>query len=284
MKIKTVITVIGALLFVVSCASQPVDLGAYNPDNLSEEDLVTLFIQEQVKVQQIDNEKVNWSVGDQQMMIKIPSGLHVFQVSYSNSYGRPIAVMAEFKQGNAYLLSTTQENVRTVPMGNGQTARISQISFHIYLYNEKTEGAEISLDINKLRGNDSSMLSAYIKYVLNPGMDGTENTVKMENDTHILMFKPDMVYSLTDKKTGKTSEGRNGFSMNIAMTEGEEYLLETDISKMSRQQFLESKYQESAQIVLIPVNCNEKEVTYRYKKPIELQGKEITFAITVIPR
>jgi hypothetical protein len=250
----------------------PIDQGIYNPTNVPEEDLSILYIHDYISVSQIDDAKVNWFVrGQEPQIVKIPSGLHSFSVSYHD--GRsftfiPMSVIGQFVKGNTYLLKGVI---------NGR-----KVDLHILLYNNKVEGEEVTLDINKLQGNDQSIISKYIKYVLNPTMAEVGNSVKLENEKYILIYKPDMVYSLTDKENGITSEGRRGFSTDFRMMSGKTFLLETDILNMSRQEFLSGNYDETAQIILIPVDCSEREVTYKYEKPDELQGTEIKFTITEI--
>jgi hypothetical protein len=251
----------------------PIDRGTYNPTNVPEEDLSILYIHDYIDVQEIDNAEVNWRLRQKAQAVKIPSGVHSFSVSYHD--GRrftffPMTVMGQFAKGNTYLL---------IGLINGQ-----KIDLHIMLYNDKVVGEEVTLDLNKLQGNDTDIISTYIKYVLNPTMDEVGNSVKLENEKYILIYKPDMVYSLTDKESGITSEGRRGFSTDFRMTGGKTFLLETDISNMSRQQFLSSKYDENAQIILIPIDCSEREVIYKYEKPNDLQGTEIKFDIIEIGR
>jgi hypothetical protein len=199
---------------------------------------------------------------------KIPSGIHSFSVKYNDGQRFsifPMTVIGTFENGNTYLLKGTIV---------GQ-----QVKFDILIYNDNVEGESVALDLNKLRGNDPGMLSQYIKYVLNPTMEEVGNTVVLENEGYILSYKPDMIYTLTDKNTGETSMGRRGFSMDFAMGSGKTFLLETDIESMSKDQFLASNYQEDSQIILIPVACTENEVTYRYEKPVDLEGTEITFFV-----
>jgi hypothetical protein len=272
-----VYVVVFFILTLLSCTSipverMPIDRGAYNPTNVPEEDLSVLYIHGYIDVHQIDNAKVNWQVqGQEPQTVKIPSGVHSFSVSYYD--GRrvtflPMTVIGQFAKGNTYLLKGV--------------INVQKVDLHILLYNDKVEGEEVTLDLNRLQGDDTDIISKYIKYVLNPTMDEVGNSIKLENEKYILMYKPDMVYSLTDKENGITSEGRRGFSTDFRMTSGKTFLLETDISNMSRQQFLSSKYDENAQIILIPIDCSEKEVTYKYEKPNELQGTEIKFDIMEI--
>lgn len=256
----------------LSCTSTPIDRGIYNPTNVPEEDLSILYIHDYIDVRQMDNAKVDWHLqGQTPQLVKIPSGVHSFSVSYHDGVRftyLPIVVIGQFEKGNTYLLKG---------IINGQ-----RVDVHIVLYNDNVEGEDVTLDMSKLQGNDPSVISKYIKYILNPTSKEVGNSVRLENDRYVLTYKPDMVYSLTDKESGITSEGRRGFSTDFNVTSGKTFLLEIDISTMSSQQFLSSKFDENAQIILIPVDCNEHEVTYRYEKPIELQGTEIKFTILEI--
>ena len=135
-----------------------------------------------------------------------------------------------------------------------------------------------------IRGGDSSVLSRYIQFVLNPKMKEVGNSVRLENERYILVYEPELAYSLTDKETGIISEGRAGFTANIFLTEGKVYLLEADLSVLSIGAFLASNYAEDAQVVLVPVECSAGEVTYVYERPLELRGDRVTFSITEIQK
>jgi hypothetical protein len=248
------------------------DYGVYNPSNVPIEDLCTITIDQYIIVNKFDDDsKVGWNISFTEKTVQVPSGLHTFYVNYIDRQMISMTtapVICQLEKGNSYLLKGIITGQR--------------VQYQMVLFNDKQEGADVSLDINKLQGNNPGMLSTYIKYVMNPTMNNVGNTVKLENNIYTLMFKPDLIYTLTDKRTGKITEGRRGFEMNFAMTNGKAYLFETDITKMSVQQFLDSNYQQSSQIILVPLNCTEREVTFKYEKPIELLGNEITFAITEI--
>lgn len=260
-----------------ACASapkNPIDRGIYNPDNVPEESLSTLYIHDFISIQEMNGEAVDWSVPrPEPQIVKIPPGLHSFAVKYHDGSvftPLPMTVIGEFDSNKTYLLKGTI---------NGQW-----IDLHILQYENGQEGEEVALDLKKLRGGDTGVIPAYIKYVLNPTMANVKNSVKLENKDYILLFLPDMAYTLTDKKTGKTAEGRRGFSIDVRMTNGKTFLLETDITKMSSEQFLESNYEDNAQIILAPVNCTMNEVTYKYERPDNLRGTEIVFEITEIKK
>lgn len=266
------------LVIMASCASQPYNLGSHNPENLPEDDLVTLEVFYFIEVWSMDNKQVDWSKGSgSRQIVKIPSGMHTFNVTFNN--GRyftwlPSPVAAQLEKGNSYLLKCTMHKEK-----EGYRAM-----YHIHLYNDNKEGDEVTLDLAELRRNEAKTITNYVRYVLNPTMRETGNTVKLENDRYILIYKPDMVYSLTSKETGTTTEGRAGFNMNVQMTEGKGFLFDTDISAMSSDRFLASDYTENAQIVLVPVACTEAEVTYGFERPVELRGSNMSFTITEIQR
>jgi hypothetical protein len=268
------------IIFITSCASQPGIIYEYNPKNLPIEELVTLYIEPEITVKRINDKDVNWSgVSYRKKIVNIPSGINALLATFQSGSIftlSPSIVLGEFEQGNTYLLKSSYiKNKTGNPIG---------VKYHFFLYNDKKEGEEIIFDINKLMDSYSNVNHRYIKYILNPRMDDIGNTVKLENDEYILIYKPDLEYALTDKETGITSVGRTGFHLNSQMTEGKTFLFETDISAMSAENFLESDYTENSQIILIPVECSETEVTYGFQKPLELLGKTMTFSITEIKK
>jgi len=274
MRLKMSVCLVGVLSLLLSCASQPIDKGAINPENVPEEDLVTVYINAYTVVDKVDNIEINWPWDfDKFRFVKISSGDHTFEVRFrsGSSYTMsPVSVPGRFERGNTYLLISEIKGNR--------------VSFHFYLYNDNQKGAEVTLYPNNPPRTDPDIAINYLKYVITPTSDKTENSVRLENENYILLFKPDMVYTLTDKKTRKTTEGRRGFAIDYRMSEGKAYLFETDITKMSREQFLKSNYTEEAQIVLAVTKCSETSVTYKYEKPLELKGTEVTFTITEIKK
>jgi hypothetical protein len=269
------VIVLAAGLF-TSCLSIPSDIGAFNPDNIPEENLATLYIGGAVYVEEMDNVKVDWrslSVFADRRIIRIPPGVHSFSTLYLSvsQYSRgSIMVIGTFESGRKYFLKSIINRNR--------------VKMAIVRYDNHWAGEDVTLDVNKLWGNDSSDISTFIKYILNPTMDNVGNSVQQENDDYILLFGPDMEYTLTDKKTGVTTVGRHGFSMSFQMTNAKVFLLETDTQEMSREDFLESDYQNNAQTVLVPIKCTQDEVTYRYERPEALIGNELVFKITEIKK
>jgi hypothetical protein len=143
MKIN--IFAVGVLVLLISCAStpnEPINLGNYNPENVSEEDLVTLYIHRYCKVLQFDNKNVDWLPTTHKYKIaKIPSGIHTLHTKYDNGqyYSEtPVPVMGNFEKGNTYLLSFSADSVKLKLM----------VKFHIFLYNDEKIGTEVTI-----RGN-----------------------------------------------------------------------------------------------------------------------------------
>jgi hypothetical protein len=157
----------------------------------------------------------------------------------------------------------------------------------VFLSCSTTEPTQKNNEANfrKSAGNQFNIFD-YIEYVMNPTLDEVGNRIQLENDELIIVKKPDMVYTMTNKVTGLVTEGRYGFNMDIRnMNEAKDYFLEIDISKMTRKQFLEeSNYEKNAQIVLTPIACNAQSVTYKYIRPEELKDKEISFSIKLIKK
>jgi hypothetical protein len=258
------------LALTLSCVSTPstVDRGAYNPSKEARSDWAVLNIDWTVWISSIDSQKLEWTDPPQSnkpQTVKIPAGSHSFGLNYNNGSSYTV-----FPQTVIALLEKDKEYKVVSIVSKGR------VKFDVL---EASSNKSVALDQDALRGNSPSALSVFIKYVLNPGSDEHKKTVKLENDAMTLILKPDMVYELTDKASGKTSMGRQGFAMDFSMKDGKVYLLETDISKMSRKEFLDGDYEDKAQIVLIPTACSEKSVTFKYEKPDTLKDKEITLSI-----
>ena len=138
------------------------------------------------------------------------------------------------------------------------------------------ENPAAGLDVSALRGEADTPLSRFIRYVLNPTMDDTGETVTMENRDLTLTFEPDMIYTLTDRRNGSVEHGRNGFKMDFAISEGEVYLLEVDPDTMTREEFLEeSDYLNVAETVLAVVDASANSVVFEYRKPQSLAGEQL---------
>ncbi len=274
MKKALVVSILFTVAFFLSCAgiAPPVDRGVQNPAGVPETDLVVLNIHEFINIMAIDDQKILWSKpfqGIRAQVVKVPEGVHVFKVRYNTGHVRSMAeipVIAKLEKGKEYRIEGFEIGMRV------------DIQVIDVATNEN-----VVLETDKLKGNDSSALTAYIKYVLNPTMEGVDKTVKLENDDAIFLFKPDLVYTMTDKKTGKTTEGKRGFAMDFKMSAGKTYLLETDITKMTTKQFLDdSGYEETAQTVMVPVFCDATKVRYKIVKPESANGIELEYSIEVL--
>ena len=271
------LVLIGSLVCVVlSCTSYPslVDRGVYNPNSAAENDLVSVGIDKYVSVVELDSVSVKWlnrpaggpvdSIAAQ--TVRIPAGVHVFDLDYNDGNRFtfvPTKVIAKLETNKTYRATATIEG--------------SKVKFDLV---EEVSKLSAVLDMSKLRGNRPDAISAYIRAVLNPTMDEVGHIVRLENESTTIVFGADMTFFMTDKVTGTTTEGRAGFVTDFAMVSGKTYLLQADNSKMTRQQFLDSNYQDESQIVLVPVECDGKMVRYRYERPAELKDTEVIFQIS----
>jgi hypothetical protein len=131
--------------------------------------------------------------------------------------------------------------------------------------------------------------ASYMRYIIN--RIDTGGSIMLENDETTVIFKPDMIFELTDKKTGKQIEGRSVFytglinEHNRTKIDGAKvYLVESDINRVSLERFLGNTagLDRKANSILVPVSCTETRVTYLYLKPVQLRNKEISFEIRVI--
>jgi hypothetical protein len=284
--------IVGLLILLVSCASTPkgpIDIGVYNPENLPTEELAILIIHAHIKVQQIDDNKVDWS-GDKNRKInqtvKIPSGLHTFQVIFHDGskytlLANPVGAL--FEKGNIYFLSSTEAEREVEFFGVTRTQK--QADFHIHLYNEGIIGAEVSLNPNSLQQDEITAQIAYTNYVHFPTFSGGKSILMM-NDDYLLLYRSDSVFRLTNNKTKTTIEGRYIYPTGWRAVTGKVFLHEFDITTMSREEFLSSNnirnYVDNSQIVLVPIKCTSNEVVYRYERPANLAGTEIRFFMTTV--
>jgi len=273
LKIKLIILFIFVCIF-SSCTTFRNDWGSYNPENIHDEDLVVLYVWRYITISKIDGEDVNWGKKfDQNSLVKIPPGVHTFIVSYNShdSYTMfPVIVTAKFEKGNTYIMRYSYTKINNSPA----------MEFNIYLYNENIIGEKITFNSNDNKLNSFDVTLRYTQYILSPQGDSVGNSIKLENENYILIFNPGLIYKLTDKETNITTEGRAGYEINILSRNSKVYLYEVDLNEMSKEDFLNTDYKDMSQIVLIPIECSATEVKYRYEKPLELSGSEITFSIT----
>lgn len=243
-----------------------VDRGEYNPKLVSKEELCTLNIDKFVGVSKFDDEKVAWFLPKKELApqeVIIPSGLHVLSVNYNDGdrFTLPFPVVGLFVKGKEYSL----------------TARIDGKRVKVDIVDTET-GDSIMLDTAKLKGEDPSILSTYIKKILNPTMDEVGHSVVLENDDYRITFLPDMVFNLEVKKTGEKVIGRKGFEMDFSMKSGKSYLLISDVSKMSRDDFLtKSNYKENAQYIYTVSEISETEIVLKFEKQKDLSDTILQF-------
>jgi hypothetical protein len=132
--------------------------------------------------------------------------------------------------------------------------------------------------------------ASYMHYIINRIDIG--GSIMLENDETTVIFKPDMIFELTDKKTGRKTEGRSVFYTGLInehnrtkIDSAKVYLVESDINRVSLEQFLgnTANLDRRANSILVPVSCTETTVTYLYLKPVQLRNKEISFEIRKDP-
>lgn len=95
----------------------------------------------------------------------------------------------------------------------------------------------------------------------------------MENTEYTLIFKPDIIFTLFNKKTNELFTGRKGFTVDLNSQVSKVYLLIADPNAMSKDDFLKNNnYIEKAQFVLVPVECTNNKVKFKVEKPTDLAG------------
>lgn len=269
MKKLTVLVIICVGLLSCQTTHAPIDRGIINPDGISEAELVTLITNESIDIRKIDGKNTNFNneTHDQHSQtVKINPGVHTFDIYFNNGAVFtvfPKSVVANLEQGKTYYIK-------------GEVIKKQlKISFI-----DTVDKNDVVLDMNQLQGNSQTTTSLYIKYILNPTMEKSNRSVQIENDKTIICFNPDMTFSMTDKEKKTETMGYSGFNMSFSMNDAKVYLLETDVSKMTKDDFLnKSNYVETAQTVLIPIKCTETSVTYKYVRPVSLVDQEISFSI-----
>ena len=268
MKIKTALFFIGTMLFVMSCASTPYDLGTHNPENIPEEDLVTVYIDNLCKVQRIDNLLLDID-NNKYQMVRIPPGLHTFYIRYGNvwvGFTQLYApVVADLIKGNTYKLDASVTGRR--------------VYYKILMYNDKKEGANIALQPSEAQ---LAEWEANLSFIGPQVLRG--NSIKLENDKFLLVYRPNNLYTFTDKEANITTEGSYISPINLEfplLTIGKVLFFDydTDIvdSKNAMRKYVLKDYLERAHTILLPIKTTETEVVYLYDKPSEIRGTELIF-------
>lgn len=287
MKKNFALLLIAILIFTVSCASNPIDLGIHDPGNTPEEDLVTLYIDRWCKVDRIDNYLVD-SLPDnhsKNKIIKLNPGVHTLFTDFKNGAlfsfsSRSMPITAQFEKGNIYYLDHEIKMVQS---------RIYNITFHILLYNNGKKGKEVT---DKPMKNLIEIFLFYTSFVKSPLNRG--ESVKLENKKYTLVYKPDGVYTQIDKESGITVNGKYWYEnkdiMSTVLGYGfwvKIYFFDADANIMKKSKAWGRKEHDvvdydAAHTVLVLINSTDKEVTYQYEKPSELKGTKITFSISEV--
>ncbi|MFW5716909.1 MAG: tetratricopeptide repeat protein [Spirochaetota bacterium] len=190
---------------------------------------------------------------------------HVLRVIRNQETQRPGSIPPEARRSLEFRLADAEQRLAQVRSGTSAAAEESPVA---------------GLNVRALRGDADTPLSRFIRDVLNPTMDGVDQTVTMANDDLTLVFKPDLLYTLTDRATGRIERGRRGFDMDLAVQAGRVYLLPVDPSTMSRDEFLEeSDYKDRAPVVLRGVDSDGSFVTFEYVRPEERAGERLVLEI-----
>lgn len=272
---KRIFSICFVCVLLLSCQTAPtiIDRGVFNQNNSPESDLVILTTHKYVSIEQIDNKATgfeNLTHNQHSQTLKINPGVHTFAIYFNNGVVFtvfPKTVVVNLEAGKSYFI---EGNVINKELKVSFTDTIT-----------KTNAV---LDMNQLRGNSQTVISTYIKYILNPTMEESNKKVQIENENTLIIFNPDMTYIMIDKITNKTTYGYSGFNMNFSMNDAKVYLLETDITKMTKDEFLnKSDYVQNAQTIMIPIKCSETSVTYKYQKPENVKDQEISFSIKQLP-
>ena len=260
----------------VSCASTPINHGYY-PTELTESDaVVKVIVDKNIEITGIDDTSSNYAGGvpgwkqktspSQKQEFYVKPGIHTFSV--------------KFDSGNQYVVFS---KVLVALLEEGYDYQItyyisgSTVDYDIVnLQNLES----VQLDQETLAGNTQNKMSNFISAVLNPTMEGSDQTVIEENDEYILKSLPEMKYELFNKKTSEAERGYRGFVTDFTFKKGTVYLYATD-EFANKDEFLDSDYEKEAQTVLEVYDCDKKTVTFTYVKPESKKGEKITFNISV---
>ncbi|WP_144082909.1 hypothetical protein [Salinispira pacifica] len=264
-----------------SCASMN-NLGQYVPENMDSSEMVQLTISGSVGVSSINGESVDWPVSSLMRigrMVELPAGYYRFSVSYDDGHVYTFGtspVYAKLEPGRSYRLygrkglSSNRINYRVTDTISNDDAVVLEEEYRA-AHSSSTEQGDIQV------------IGSYITHVLNHTMDEVGNTVILENEQMILVFQPDLLFTMLDKSTNEITEGRRGFNMNLNTKVGKSYLLFVDPDEMSKDEFLEnSNYPTEAEWAMIPTSASAEQIIYTIERPVERKGEAIPFSITVV--
>lgn len=230
--------------------------------------LATITFDQFVVVDSIDGEAATWQKSaNYANQVQIAAGVHVLNLKYHDNQGQytkePQDYVVLFEAGKTY---------RVTP-----SITFLWVNFSVY---EAETKKSVVLDLDTLYGQaeDENYMSNFIDAVLNPTMEGTDLTVIEECDDFTLYNEPDMRFTLVDKATGEVKTGHRGFVTDFTFSKGTVYL-KFDDGDVTKDEFLDSDYQNDADIIMIVTDCDKKTVTYTYVKPDDLKGKIITLNI-----
>jgi len=279
MRKKQAVIFIVILIFSVTMSCATVDLGTYNPVKTPKEDLVTLQIDNCCHVVQIDNYKVDTETTSvNKIFVKLNPGVHTFFAKFNDLHSYttiPMPVTARFEKGNTYFLGYDVNN--------------QKVTYHIFLYNNNKKSKEVT---GKPMENLIEMDILYSVFVESPVKRG--ESVKLENKNCALVYKPDGVYTQTDKESGMTVKGKylfknhdndpNAIFSSVSSAADnfliKVYLFDANAEIIKRRGVNGSKNEinySAAHTILVLIDSTENEVIYRYEKPDKLKGTEITF-------
>lgn len=237
------------------------------PDNTN---LATVTFDRFVVIETIDGENVAWGNSwNHADAVQLDAGVHTFGLKYHDNQGRyttePQGIIVLFEAGKTY---------KVTPVINFLWVNYSVV--------ETETQKSVVLDLDTLYGEaeDENFMSNFIDAVLNPTMEGVDQTVIEECDDFILYNEPDMRFTMVDKATGEVKTGHRGFITDFTFTNGTVYL-KFDDGTTTSDEFLSSNYEEDADIIMIVTDCDKETVTYTYVKPDDLKGKIITLSITL---
>ena len=171
-------------LLLISCATS-VTREPINPNDLPEEELVTVVIHRNLFIQKFNNEDVDWPksnfwFGHIPLNIKIPSGMHTFHVRYNDGKlytDKYTPTSAILESGNTYLVIGEVQESKSFLNFSGFGPRVL---YNIYKYNNKKIGEKVTYD--PLNNSHSLLPDALIgKTLIGADEKGTHKLIMKEN-------------------------------------------------------------------------------------------------------
>lgn len=243
--------------------------GILTPD-ADADNLASVTFERFVVIDTIDGESVSWGNNYSHAdIVLLEAGVHTFGLKYHDNRGQYTS-----NPQSVVVLLETGKNYKVTPSIN-----FIWVNFDV---TDTESQKSASLDIDTLYGKaeNKNFMSDFIAAVLNPTMEGTDQTVIEDCDDFTLFNEPDMRFTIFDKKTGEVKSGHRGFITDFTFTSGTVYL-KFDDGDITKDEFLASNYQEDADIIMIVTDCDKKTVTYTYVKPDDLKGKVVTLSISL---